>query len=109
MRLWPRGIRKSRVDIWLKELGPVLPLLRAFRAGEIGWAEYRRRYRRGLARPEAQAHVAAVRAYTKAGRRTPLFGCPYEAPGHPPALPSRSPDLSACTRPRASLRSSWWS
>src|SRR2546425_2266333 len=21
MRLWPRGIRKSRVDIWLKELG----------------------------------------------------------------------------------------
>ena len=82
MRLWPRGIRKSRVDIWLKELGPVLPLLRAFRAGEIDWAEYRRRYRRGLARPEAQAHVAAVRAYTKAGRVTLLCGCHDEARCH---------------------------
>jgi len=30
MRLWPRGIRKDRVDVWLKELGPVVPLLRAF-------------------------------------------------------------------------------
>ncbi|MGH7314334.1 MAG: DUF488 domain-containing protein, partial [Candidatus Rokuibacteriota bacterium] len=31
MRLWPRGIRKARVDTWLKDLGPSLPLLRAFR------------------------------------------------------------------------------
>ena len=44
MRLWPRGIRKSRVDVWRKELGPVLPLMRAFRGGQLGWAEYRRRY-----------------------------------------------------------------
>ena len=29
MRLWPRGIRKERVDVWLKELGPVPELLRA--------------------------------------------------------------------------------
>src|SRR2546426_6130668 len=90
MRLWPRGIRKSRVDIWLKELGPVLPLLRAFRAGEIGWAEYRRRYRRGLARPEAQAHLAAVRAYAKAGPAPPLFRRPDQGPRPPAPLP---PDL----------------
>ena len=82
MRLWPRGIRKSHVDIWLKELGPVLSLLRAFRGGEVGWAEYRRRYRRGLALPEAQAQVAAVRAYAKAGRVTLLCGCPDETRCH---------------------------
>jgi uncharacterized protein YeaO (DUF488 family) len=82
MRLWPRGIRKNRVDVWLKELGPVVPLLRAFRAGEIGWAEYRRRYRRGLERPEAQAQLAAVRARAKAGRVTLLCGCPDETRCH---------------------------
>lgn len=82
MRLWPRGIRKSHVDVWLKELGPVVPLLRAFRAGEIGWTEYRRRYRNGLARPEARTHLAAVRAYAKAGRVTLLCGCPDEARCH---------------------------
>ena len=82
MRLWPRGIRKSRVDLWLKELGPVLPLLRAFRAGEVDWAEYQRRYRQGLARPEAQAQLAAVRAYAKAERVTLLCGCPDEARCH---------------------------
>ena len=79
MRLWPRGIRKSRVDVWLKELGPVVPLLRAFRAGEIDWTEYRRRYRKGLERPEAEAHLAAVRAYAQAGRVTLLCGCADEA------------------------------
>jgi uncharacterized protein YeaO (DUF488 family) len=78
MRLWPRGIRKSHVDIWLKELGPVLLLMRAFRSGQIGWAQYRGRYRKGLARPEAQAQLAAVRAYAKSGRVTLLCGCPDE-------------------------------
>ena len=78
MRLWPRGIRKTHVDIWLTELGPVLPLMRAFRSGRISWTEYRRRYRKGLARPEAQAPLATVRAYEKSGRVTLLCGCPDE-------------------------------
>lgn len=82
MRLWPRGIRKARVDVWEKELGPVLPLLRAFRAGTLGWAEYRRRYRAGLARPEARAAVARVRALARRGRVTLLCGCPDEARCH---------------------------
>ena len=82
MRLWPRGIRKSHVDIWLKEFGPVLPLMRAVRSGQIGWAEYRRRYRKGLERPEAQAHLAAVRAYAQSGRVTLLCGCPDETHCH---------------------------
>jgi len=82
MRLWPLGIRKSRVDLWLKELGPVLPLLRAIRAGEISWAEYTRRYLRGLARPEAQAQLATVRAAAKMGRVTLLCGCQDETRCH---------------------------
>jgi uncharacterized protein YeaO (DUF488 family) len=82
MRLWPRGIRKSRVDVWFKELGPVLPLMRAFRGGRIGWAEYRRRYLAGLERPEAQDPLAQVRAAAKAGTVTLFCGCPDETRCH---------------------------
>ena len=76
MRLWPRGIRKSLVDHWLRELGPVLPLLRAFRAGAITWPQYRRRYLAGLARSAARAQIQEVRRLTRAGRVTLLCGCP---------------------------------
>lgn len=78
MRLWPRGIRKSRVDVWLKELGPVLPLLRAFRGGRVGWAGYKQRYLAGLERPEAQAPLAEVRAASRKGTVTLFCGCPDE-------------------------------
>jgi uncharacterized protein YeaO (DUF488 family) len=75
MRLWPRGIRKDRVDVWLRELGPVLPLLRGFRGGEVSWAQYRRRYRAGLRRPEAQAALREVRALGRRGPVTLLCVC----------------------------------
>lgn len=82
MRLWPRGIRKDHVDRWLRELGPVVPLLRAFRAGRLTWAQYRRRYRAGLARPEASLQLAEVRALARRGAVTLLCGCPDEARCH---------------------------
>lgn len=82
MRLWPRGVRKERVSLWLKELGPVLPLLRAFRSGRVGWAQYRRRYLAGLARPAARAQLATVRALARRGPVTLLCGCPDESRCH---------------------------
>ena len=75
MRLWPRGIRKERVDRWLKELGPVKPLLRDFLDGNVDWPTYRRRYFAGLRRAEAQAQIAEVRALAGQGRVTLLCGC----------------------------------
>ncbi len=82
MRLWPRGIRKDRVDVWLKELGPVVPLLRAFLDGKLGWAGYRRRYRKGLERPEAQEALAAVRTLARRGPVMLLCGCADAARCH---------------------------
>jgi uncharacterized protein YeaO (DUF488 family) len=75
MRYWPRGIRKDRVDLWLRELAPVIPLLRAFLDGEITWAQYRPRYLAGLRRPEAQAALDEVRALARKGPVTLLCGC----------------------------------
>jgi len=82
MRLWPRGIRKSRVDLWLRELGPVIELLRAFRSGNVDWPEYRRRYRAGLRRPEARAQIAEVRRLARSGTVTLLCGCADERRCH---------------------------
>jgi uncharacterized protein YeaO (DUF488 family) len=100
MRLWPRGIRKSRVDVWLKELGPVLPLLRAFRGGEVGWAEYTRRYLAGLARSEAQAQLAQVRAAAREGTVTLFCGCPDETHCHRSLLRAYLLDSSRLDPPR---------
>ena len=82
MRLWPRGIRRAGVDVWLKELGPILPLLRAFRGGRVGWDEYRRRYRAGLRRAEAREALAEVRRRLRRRRVTLLCGCADEARCH---------------------------
>lgn len=75
MRLWPRGIRKERVGVWLKELGPVPTLLRDFLDGRITWEQYVPRYLAGLERPEAQAAIADVRERARRGRVTLLCGC----------------------------------
>jgi uncharacterized protein YeaO (DUF488 family) len=82
MRLWPRGIRKAHVDVWLRELGPVVPLLRALLDGTIGWTVYRRRYLAGLARPEARDALAEVRALARRRPVTLLCGCADEARCH---------------------------
>jgi uncharacterized protein YeaO (DUF488 family) len=82
MRLWPRGIAKARVDRWLRELAPVLPLMRGFRSGKIPWNDYERRYVAGLARPEAQAHVDEALELARRGPVTLLCGCPDERRCH---------------------------
>ncbi|PYM14930.1 MAG: hypothetical protein DMD81_16520 [Candidatus Rokuibacteriota bacterium] len=82
MRLWPRGIRRDRVDLWLRELGPVLPLMRAFRSGQLDWANYRRQYLAGLERAEAQEQVEQALALARKGPVTVLCGCPDETRCH---------------------------
>src|SRR5262245_34357102 len=76
MRYWPRGIRKDKVDVWLRELAPVIPLLRAYLDGKIIWAQYRPRYFAGLKRLEAKAAVAKALALARKGPITLLRGCP---------------------------------
>jgi uncharacterized protein YeaO (DUF488 family) len=44
MRLWPRGIMKSEIDIWLPDAGPSATLLAESRSGMITWEEFVTRY-----------------------------------------------------------------
>lgn len=82
MRLWPRGIKKSAVDIWLRELGAELPLIRAWKGGRLAWPEFRRRYLAGLKKPAAQAQLNELKALAKAGPVTLLCACPDESRCH---------------------------
>jgi uncharacterized protein YeaO (DUF488 family) len=100
MRLWPRGIRKERVGVWLKELGPVPTLLRALLDGRVSWAQYVPRYLAGLERPEAQAALADVRRLAGEGRVTLLCGCADERRCHRSLLRAYLLD-SAGARPRS--------
>jgi uncharacterized protein YeaO (DUF488 family) len=109
MRLWPRGIRKERIDTWLKELGPVPTLLREFLDERITWAEYVPRYLAGLERPEAQEAIAEVRRRARESRVTLLCGCEDEQRCHrsllraylldSPRARARSPRPRAARRP----------
>ena len=100
MRLWPRGIRKERVSVWLKELGPVPELLRAYLDDTITWEQYVPRYLAGLARPEAQAAIAEVRRRGATGRVTLLCGCPEEARCHRSLLKAYLLDSPRAATPR---------
>ena len=45
MRYWPRGVKKDRVDGWMRELAPSAELLSEYRRGEMDWASFARRYK----------------------------------------------------------------
>jgi uncharacterized protein YeaO (DUF488 family) len=44
MRIWPRGVRRTAADTWLKDAAPSRELLDAYHHG-LSWAEFERRYR----------------------------------------------------------------
>lgn len=43
-RFWPRGVKRAAADLYLPDLAPSKDLLQAFKAKEIAWPEFKRRY-----------------------------------------------------------------
>ena len=43
-RLWPRGVERSRVDLWLRDIAPSDELRRWFNHDPAKWEEFKRRY-----------------------------------------------------------------
>lgn len=43
-RLWPRGISKNKVDLWLKDIAPSDELRKWFGHDPSKWDEFKRRY-----------------------------------------------------------------
>ena len=82
MRLWPRGVKKEKIDHWFRDLGTDPPLIKAWKTGKLSWPEFRKRYLAGLQKAEAQAQLTELRALAKTGTVTLLCSCPDESRCH---------------------------
>ena len=73
MRLWPRGISKDRVDVWMKDLGTERELMKRWKADKVTWREFALAYTAGLrGREETLKELAAE---SRNGTITLLCGC----------------------------------
>jgi uncharacterized protein YeaO (DUF488 family) len=48
MRIWPRGVRKDRVDVWMKDASPSRELLDAYHHAGLSWDDFEAAYRREI-------------------------------------------------------------
>jgi len=61
MRYWPRGVKRERVDLWLKDAAPSRELLHAYNHEDLDWSTFERRYRDEMAdRPEVLRHLGEL-------------------------------------------------
>lgn len=74
-RLWPRGVKKDAIDLWLKDVAPSDDLRNWFHHEERKWSEFRRKYRK-----ELSVNRDAVAEFRKAakGTATLLYGAKDE-------------------------------
>ena len=80
-RLWPRGMTKAKaaVDEWLRDLAPSDELRKWYHARPDHWQDFRKKYLKELAQPEAED--ALLRLYQLAHKKkrvTLLFGSKNE-------------------------------
>ena len=78
MRLWPRGIRRDRVDEWNRDVAPSRGLVQAFKRRGLPWKDYVKRYWREV-RAEA---VDSLRRRARGETITLLCSCADETRCH---------------------------
>jgi uncharacterized protein YeaO (DUF488 family) len=74
-RLWPRGVKKTAIDLWIKDVAPTDALRNWFHHEEPKWREFRSKYRKELAANKDA--VAELRKVAK-GTATLLYGAKDE-------------------------------
>ncbi|MFZ0035465.1 MAG: DUF488 family protein [Sedimentisphaerales bacterium] len=62
MRLWPRGISKDKIDIWVKDLGTPPDLIKKWKSGSISWAEFSKQYRKFATQHKDKIDELALKA-----------------------------------------------
>jgi uncharacterized protein YeaO (DUF488 family) len=82
MRLWPRGVKKTHVDAWERDLGPPVELMRGFLDGKVPWADYKREYSKNV-KKAGKEKLSELRSRAKKGETiTLLCWCPDESRCH---------------------------
>jgi uncharacterized protein YeaO (DUF488 family) len=75
MRLWPRGVRKESVDLWLKDVGTSRELIKEWKAGKLRWPQYGKRYRADMQGELQRKLVKEIARYAREGPITLLCSC----------------------------------
>ena len=78
MKLWPRGISRGKVDVWMKDLGTDRELIKEWKEGRIPWSEFAEEYNKSLKGKESLLRELAEES--KSGTITLL--CTDRDPGH---------------------------
>lgn len=77
-RYWPRGVKKERVDKWIKGLGPSVELIKDWKAGAISWGEFQKRYRAEFKEAEKKKLFEELKEIAAEGDVTLLCACKEE-------------------------------
>lgn len=85
-RLWPRGIPKTAVDLWLKDIAPSDDLRRQFHGQPDHWEEFRAAYAAELGAAPAMAALGLLNERLQAGPVTLLYAARDEAHNNAVAL-----------------------
>ncbi len=72
MRLWPRGVRKESVDLWLKDVGTSRELIKEWKAGKITWAQFEKRYLSEMKGELPRKLIKEIAGYAREGPITLL-------------------------------------
>ena len=78
MTLWPRGVPKDKVDLWMKELGTPRDLIKRFKAGRVPWKEFVADYRKSL---KGKEHILMMLAEQSKSQTLTLL-CTDKDPTH---------------------------
>lgn len=85
-RLWPRGVAKDRIGLWLKDIAPSDALRREFHGNPDRWDEFRAAYAAELGSAAAQVALAILDTKMEAGPVTLLYAAKDESRNNAEAL-----------------------
>ncbi len=77
-RLWPRGVSKDKIDLWLKDLAPSDALRHEFHGHPDRWDKFCAAYATELGSPSAQAALALLDAERRKGPVALLYAAKDE-------------------------------
>ena len=65
-RYYPRGVKKDRFDLWIRQASPGIPLLKEYKSGAIDWKEFSKRFRTQMTKtPEGKRALAELAEQAK--------------------------------------------
>ncbi|RYE34980.1 MAG: DUF488 family protein [Hyphomicrobiales bacterium] len=85
-RLWPRGVAKDRIDLWLKDLAPSDALRHEFHGHPDRWDTFCAAYATELGGPAAQVALATLAAERAKGPVALLYAAKDENRNNATAL-----------------------